>query len=159
MFSKAKSGDEGLVTLDPVEPTLPIRQGVYEHADLCEQSHIGHVGKVSRRCYPGGHGCFHLNGLTDTNDAVVASCIGRAEKYVATRDDAFDQYHEALMCLVEEVQGKCHLVHSGIRQMFLCCCKATVIRNNIARCEVDSNMLFNTHEYEVKYVESFKDDY
>uniref|UniRef100_A0A7E4ZY33 SCP domain-containing protein n=1 Tax=Panagrellus redivivus TaxID=6233 RepID=A0A7E4ZY33_PANRE len=153
--------DNETTTLDPFEPAnhQNTNQGVYENADKCEQNNIGHVGKVSRRCYPGGHGCFHLNGLNDANEAVIASCIGRAEKYVASRKDAFDRYREALICLVEEAKGKCHIVHSGTRMRYLCCCAATNVKNGVASCAVDSNLLYNTKDYEIKYVEDFKDIY
>uniref|UniRef100_A0A7E4ZYB1 Gnk2-homologous domain-containing protein n=1 Tax=Panagrellus redivivus TaxID=6233 RepID=A0A7E4ZYB1_PANRE len=153
--------DNETTTLDPFEPVhhQNTHQGVYENADKCEQNNIGHVGKVSRRCYPGGHGCFHLNGLNDANTAVIASCIGRAENYVAARKDAFDRYREALICLVEEAKDRCHLVHSGTRMQYLCCCSSTETRNYMGRCKLDSNMMFNTQQYEVKYVGDFKDDY
>uniref|UniRef100_A0A7E4VMD3 Ground-like domain-containing protein n=1 Tax=Panagrellus redivivus TaxID=6233 RepID=A0A7E4VMD3_PANRE len=157
---KNNDDDDGDATIPAsIESTAPnTGLGVHENADKCEQSHMGQVGKISRRCYPGGHGCFHLKRLNDANEAVIASCIGRAEEMVATREDAFERYHEALVCLTEEAQDKCHLVVDGIRMRYVCCCSPQVVRNYMASCEVDSNMLFNTNEYAVKYVGDFKDD-
>uniref|UniRef100_A0A7E4VTZ4 VWFD domain-containing protein n=1 Tax=Panagrellus redivivus TaxID=6233 RepID=A0A7E4VTZ4_PANRE len=153
---EVKNEDEAIP--DPTEADqIPTRQTVFENVDKCEQSNTGQLGKLSRRCQPGGHGCFHQKGLTDANEAVIASCIGGAEKLIAAHQNAFDRFHEALICLVEEAQNQCHVVESGTRREFLCCCGATVIRNHVASCVVDSNMLFNTKEYAVKYVGEFKD--
>uniref|UniRef100_A0A7E4ZX51 Uncharacterized protein n=1 Tax=Panagrellus redivivus TaxID=6233 RepID=A0A7E4ZX51_PANRE len=129
------------ITQDSVELVMPnTGRRVYEYADHC------------------GHGCFHLNGLNDAKESVVASCIGRAEQLIVTREDAFERFHEALICLTEEVQNTCHLVNSGTQQKYLCCCQSKDIKNNVARyatraCDFDfDDAFFNFfHESIINY--------
>uniref|UniRef100_A0A7E4VSK9 AMP_N domain-containing protein n=1 Tax=Panagrellus redivivus TaxID=6233 RepID=A0A7E4VSK9_PANRE len=70
---------------------------------------------------------FMTSPLGSLEPYIITSSLGPLEPYsvkelIATRKDAFDQYHEVLISLTDEAKGKCRLVDSGKQTHYLCGC-------------------------------------
>uniref|UniRef100_A0A7E4UR22 Uncharacterized protein n=1 Tax=Panagrellus redivivus TaxID=6233 RepID=A0A7E4UR22_PANRE len=117
---------------------VTVRQGIYEKTDFCEQQNLGILGTHSRRCRPGGYGCFHLVPEGKEKSEAIASCVGKAEELIAVDDGAHERYREAAICLTEKARDQCL---RGARS----CCKET------------TEMMLNANEFPLMKIGDFKD--
>uniref|UniRef100_A0A7E4ZYX4 Sodefrin-like factor n=1 Tax=Panagrellus redivivus TaxID=6233 RepID=A0A7E4ZYX4_PANRE len=112
---------------------------VPEVADDCDQRIIG---QYSRKCKPGGYGCFHLLPAGEAIKSAVTSCIGYAELQIAAHSILHDQFGEALICLTPEAADKCQYVERDGKLKLVCCCQAREVIEHTRYCTVDTNRMF-----------------